>query len=279
MAPTKGVSLVIYAYGDDGADEKKKRVLAVSILAGYEDWWQELEDQWTVRCGGISFHATDCESDRDDYKNISHQENKATYRDLTGILAASKIGGIGIAIDLIAEREVFPNAPPIVYFKAFLQCLEHLANVAENLNEVCKVTYDIGEQNEFNAGSLYAWIRERDERFCRLLHPEVSFAPWRESARLQAADLLAFEAWKALDHTVSPIKRKRGSWELLRATDRFETLAYSKEWFESLKKEIECGRLEKKAGFNESDYMQWLEKHKQKPNVGNVISFLRSRND
>lgn len=275
MAPERGVCLVIYAYGDDGADEKKKRVVAVSIMAGYEEWWRELEDQWTVRCGGIPFHATDCESDQKSYKNIPHQENKATYRDLTGILAASRIGGLGIAIDLVAEKEVFPNAPPIAYHKAFIECLDRLTNVAENLSEVCEVTYDIGEENEYHAASLYAWLRERDERFCRFLHPKISFVPWRESARLQAADLLAFEAWKALDHTVGSVKRTRKSWEVLRATDRFETLAYSREWFEDLKTNLP--ELEKTVGFNEADYLQWLERSGIKHNMSNLISFVRSR--
>jgi hypothetical protein len=57
-----------------------------------------------VRCGGIPFHATDCESNRGDYRNIPNDENKAMYRDLTGILAASMVGGIGIAIDLTAQK-------------------------------------------------------------------------------------------------------------------------------------------------------------------------------
>ncbi|HUL35429.1 MAG TPA: hypothetical protein VL128_16200 [Candidatus Eisenbacteria bacterium] len=268
---------MIYAYGDDGSDERKKRVVAVSIIAGYEEWWQQLEDEWTIRCNGIPFHATDCESDKGDYKNIPHEENKATYRDLTGILAASRVGGLGIAIDLTAEKEVFPNAPPIAYYKAFLHCLEHLVNVAENINEVCEVTYDIGPENEYHAASLYAWLRENDDRFCRLMHPKISFAPWRESARLQAADLLAFEAWKALDHTVGPIRRERKSWDLLKATNRFEAIAYGKEWFEGLKNDLP--ELEKRVGFNESDYLQWLGQQDFKHNMSNLISFIRSRNN
>jgi hypothetical protein len=53
---------VIYVYGDDGADANKERVIAVSVIAGREEWWQSVEDQWVVRCGAIPFHATDCES-------------------------------------------------------------------------------------------------------------------------------------------------------------------------------------------------------------------------
>lgn len=101
---------MIYAYGDDGADEKRERVIAVAVVAGNEEWWQDIEDQWVVRCGGIPFHATDCESDHGDYKSTPHTENKAMYRDLTGILAASKVGGIGIAIDLTAQKKILPQS-------------------------------------------------------------------------------------------------------------------------------------------------------------------------
>ena len=270
---------MIYAYGDDGSDSKSERVMAVSIVAGFEEWWEEVEAQWTVRCGGIPFHATDCESDWNDYKDIPHEENKATYRDLTGILAASKVGGIGIGIDLLAQKKILPNAPPIAYFRAFTECLEKVANVAQNLNEVCEITYDIGQNNEYNAGQVYAWLRESDERLCRLLHPKISFVSWRDSARVQTADLLAFEAWKALDHTVGEVKRTRKSWEVLRATNRFETVAYSEDWFTDLKKNyLDTGELEKKVGFGESDYIQWLQKSNQHHNMSNLISFMRSKN-
>jgi hypothetical protein len=274
---------VVYAYGDDGSDEKCERVTAVSVIAGREDWWEEVESQWLVRCGGRSFHATDCESDQKDFapepgrEDETHQENKELYRDLTGILAASKVGGIAIAIDHVAERRIFPDAPPIAYHKAFVECLEGAANVAECFDDVCKVTYDISEQNEYNAGQLYAWLRERDERLCRRLHPELSFVHWKESARLQAADLLAFEAWKALDHAVGPVHRTRRSWQLLRATGRFETLSYSEEWFADLKTHVDSGDLEKVVGYSESNYKEWLIRNKRQHSMSNLFAFLRER--
>jgi hypothetical protein len=94
--------LVIYAYGDDGADAKQERVTAVSVIAGYEEWWQDLEAKWIPRCNGIPFHATDCESNQGDYRGIPVEQNKEMYRDLTTLLAQSKVGGIAIAIDLRA---------------------------------------------------------------------------------------------------------------------------------------------------------------------------------
>src|SRR5580693_860938 len=100
---------MIYVYGDDASDQRKERVIAVAAIAGYEDWWQQVEVDWTARCGGIPFHATDCESDSGDYKDIPHEQNKGMYRDLVGILATSRLGGIGLAYDLVASKKVFPG--------------------------------------------------------------------------------------------------------------------------------------------------------------------------
>jgi hypothetical protein len=268
---------VIYAYGDDGSDERKERVIAVSVIAGYEDWWEQVEADWSVRCGGIPFHATDCESDSGEYENTPHAQNKALYRDLVGILAASKLGGIGVAIDLTARKKVFPNGVAPDYYRAFQECLARVANVAENLGEVAEVTFDISTENEYNAGLLYSYMRGMDARLSKYLNPKISFVPWKESPRVQTADLLAFEAWKALDHTVGPKKRKRGSWETLRATRRFETLSYSEDWFRDLKNHIDSGELQKIVGFSESDYLRWLKETGRQHSTSNLIRFLGSR--
>jgi hypothetical protein len=266
--------LVIHVYGDDGADANKERVIAVAVIAGREEWWQTVEDQWIVRCGGIPFHATDCESNHGVYESIPHEETKAMYRDLTGILASSLVGGIGIAIDLTAQKKLIPGALPLAYYRAFLECVERAANVAENYGEIAKITFDISSENEHNAGLLYSWARDSEGRLRQWLAPEISFVRWRESARVQTADLLAFEAWKALDYAVGPVRRTRKSWELLRATGRFEVYSYSADWFRDLKKHLDSGGLEKIVGFNEADYKSWLKTTGCQHNLSNLFRFL-----
>jgi hypothetical protein len=268
---------MIYGYGDDGADQKRERVIAVSTIIGYEEWWQHVEADWIGRCRGIPFHATDCESDVGDYEGIPHQQNKAMYRDLVRILANSSLGGIGVAIDLVAKKNVFPNSIAPDYYRAFQECLVRAANVGENLGQIVKLTFDSSSETEYNAGLLYSFMRASDARLAEWLDSSISFLPWRESCRIQTADMLAYEAWKALDHTVGPQKRIRGSWETLRATHRFETLSYSTDWFLDLKKNIESGELEKTVGFKESDYIDWLRESGRKHNTTNLIQFLGSR--
>jgi hypothetical protein len=271
---------MVYAYGDDGADEKRERVLAVSVIAGSEDAWLELELRWKERCGDIPFHAKDCESDWEDFApsapelaDAKHKENKALYRDLTTMMVESKVGGIVVAIDLTARRKIFPDSPDISYYRALLECLARLTNLGENLGDVVKVTYDISTENKHNAELMYRTLRDAEPRLSKWLHPEISFVNWKDSSRVQTADLLAYEGWKALDHTIGPIKRIRQSWLALRASDRFETMSYSEDWFRDLKAHIDSGELGKIVGFSYSDYHQWLKEKKRHHDITNLILF------
>jgi hypothetical protein len=265
---------VVHVYGDDGADEKREKAISVAVVGGLEEMWQELEEKWIARCNGIPFHAKDCESDRGEYEGMPHELNKATYRDLTTLLAASRVGGIAIAIDIVAQRKIFPNALRIAYYRAFAETVERAASLAEYAGEVAELTFDISTENEYNARLIYSSIRESDARLARWLHPRISFVSARHSPRIQTADLLAYEAWKALDHTVGEVKRKRGSWMALRETKRFETISYTEEWFSDLRKHIQSGEAEKVAGFNEDCYKKWLLGRNRQHNLSNLFTFI-----
>ena len=265
---------MIYVYGDDGADEKQERVAAVSALGGTEEQWRMLEDKWISRCNGIPFHAKDCESDQGDYRGIPHDENKAMYRDLVAILANSGICGIAIAIDLSAQMRVFPNSPRISYYRAFEEVLQKTAAAAERVGNVAKLTFDISIDNEYNAAYLYNVILKGSQRLRDWLDPEISFVPAKKSARVQTGDMLAYEGWKVLDHTVGPIKRARKSWEALRNTGRFETFSYSTDWFNDLKKHIDSGELAERVGFESGAYREWLKKKGRQDNISNMFEFM-----
>src|SRR4051812_9188847 len=102
----KSVCRMLNVYGDESADGTKRRVFAVAGIVGAEQCWEQLEASWIIRTEGIPFHAKNCESDRGDYKNRPHAENKALYRDLALMLAASGLGGWAFVIDLAAQQRI-----------------------------------------------------------------------------------------------------------------------------------------------------------------------------
>jgi hypothetical protein len=188
------------------------------------------------------------------------------------------VGGIGIAIDLVAQQEILPGSLPLAYYRSFLEALSRVGYVAEQMGEIAKITFDISTENEYNASLLYSYMRNGDEKLAKWLHPKISFVQARHSHRVQTADLLAYEAWKALNHTVGPIKRERASWLALRNTNpqRFETFSYSTDWFTDLKKHLQSGEIPKQVGFNEDDYKKWLSDKRRQHNMSNLIMFIDS---
>ncbi len=270
---------MLYVYGDDGADEKSERVVSVAVVGGCEETWAELEPQWIGRCNGIPFHATDCESGHGDYEGIPHETNHAMYRDLVTLLVNSGVSGVGIAIDLVAQRKIFPASPNISHYRAFAETLVWVADLAENAGKVAEIVLDISAENKFNAHLIYSGIRGSESRYRNWLAPKMSFVRASECARVQAADLLAYESWKVMDHTVGQFKRNRASWAALRATGRFETRGYSEEWFFDLKRYLQSGQAEKIAGFNEAQYRKWLADQNRLNNLTNLFTFISLQNE
>jgi hypothetical protein len=267
--------MALLVYGDDSSDEKRERVCAVAVVVGTWRAWRLLEREWFERTNGIPFHAKDCESDHGGYRNIPHAENKALYKDLVTILANSHVCGIGVAVDLIAARQAFPNPriADVSYYRSFTRVMQAMKNVAKHSGELADITFDKRLDTEHNVGLLYSSARENQPEWTPHLAEKIAFETPRRQPRIQVADLLAYEAMKALDSYVGPVKRPtRKSWAALRATGRFETEAYSDEWFNDLKKSYP--ELVKKVGFGEHDYAKWLAERNRQHNMTNVIHFF-----
>ena len=263
---------MLYVYGDESADESRQRVFAVAGLIGPEEMWEHLEASWLVRTDGTPFHSNDCDSDQGDYAGRPHAENKALYRDLALMLAASGIGGWGFAIDLAAQRNAFPDAPDITFYKAFLEVLNAMRNCAIYNNETVKFTFDSRRESEHNAGELFRMFAEhpewRDHTF-----PEISFVTSRTSPRIQMADLFTRETMKAYDNRIGPNQRPaRKSWMAMYHTGRFHIDVISDGWFQSLKEQLP--QLQEKAGMSASDYALWLTRNGMQHNTTNLFRYL-----
>jgi hypothetical protein len=235
-------------------------VFAVAGIIGADETWDRLEAQWVARTGGVPFHANHCDSDQGDYASTSHSENKALYRDLAIMLAQSGLGGYGFAINLAAQRRIFPDGPDIAYYKCFIEVVGAMKTCAANNRETVKFSFDTRQESEHNAGILYGMFREapewKDHTFS-----ELSFLCSREHPKVQAADLFARETMKAADTAFGHNKREaRKSWLTLRETDRFHIEAIGAQWFENLKRQMPA--LDEVTGMSATDYREWLKKHR-----------------
>lgn len=263
---------MLSVFGDESADGTQQRVFAVAGVIGPEDAWAELEVKWVARNGPIPFHATDCESGYGAYRGMSKKEREALYQDLATFLAESGLGGWGFAIDLIAQRQIFPDAPDIAYYKGFTEVLQAMKNCAACNNETVRFTFDLRRESTYNSGELYRMYSEMPE-WQHITFPEISFVCSQKHPRVQIADLFAREAMKALDNKIGPVKRPmRKSWRALYDTGRFHIDAISIDWFESLKSQM--AELEEQTGMSHDNYLRWLKEHKLQDSITNMFRFM-----
>ena len=148
--------VMLRAYGDESMDEGKQRVCAVAAVTGTEDEWRAIQEKWIARNNGVPFHGKDCDINpgRGDYAGRSHEENKALYRDLAVMIGDSGLYGFGVAIDVAAQRKVFPDATEFTYFRAFLQVMEFLKSHAKEKAEIVEITFDARTETDHNAALL-----------------------------------------------------------------------------------------------------------------------------
>ena len=266
-------ALMLSVFGDETADESKQRVFAVGGVIGSEKIWKSIEDKWVSRTQGVPFHAVDCDSDRGDYSNTSHQENKALYRDVTTLVAESGLGGYAFLLDLIALRKVFPDAPNFAYYRCFVEVIDKMATCAVKNNETVKFCFDMNRETHYNAAYFYSMM-VKSPPLNRVLFGEISFICSKDSPRIQIGDLFTHEAMKALDNEIGPVKRKpRGSWMALRNSGRFHAEAVSDDWFNDLKRKM--GVLQAQTGMNEEGYRKWISQKNRQDNMSNKFEYMQ----
>lgn len=266
------MGIVLFVYGDESMDETKQRVCAVAGIIGTDEQWRALEWHWLSRNNGVPFHANDCDSDQGDYKSRPHWRNKALYRDLALMLADSGMAGFGQAIDLAAKAKVFPESEDLSYYTAFQRVILAMKNFAKHARDVADLTFDMRLESEHNAGLIYGVLRENEPDWAAHLASKISFEFAKDNPKIQAADLLAREAMKALDNAVGPQKRPiRKSWKALRETGNFDVDAFSTDWFEDMKRKLP--EAEKMLGMNRDSYRQWLRERNRQHSITNMFHY------
>jgi len=259
--------IVVDAFGDESADETQQRIFAVAAIAASDDEWKQLETAWLERTGPVRFHATDCESDRGDYKNFPHAENKALYRDLTHILGRSDAWGFGAAYDLASYRAIFPSVDQdTCYIRALLEVIGFFGRLSEQHfnKDVIRFTFDSREQSNYSAGKVYDLAVRDGENRC--LFDEITFASSTSSKRhvaLEMADLFAYETMKELDNRIGPVRRRRRrSLDALTERGHFGCDFFMREYFEDMDRKL--GQVSKRdPAFSWESYQEWLRKYKK----------------
>jgi uncharacterized protein DUF3800 len=264
---------MLKVFGDESADETQTRVFAVAGLVGHESDWSAVEGEWLRRTKGEVFHAADCE----------HHGNLELYKELTQILARSRVAGRAVALDLTAVREYFPGTPlDIGYYKCFIMVIQWLVdNVAAKMHESIEFTFDGRRHSEYNAKKFYeSMISMPDWANRSLMGATISFAS-RDNPRIQMADLVAREAMKDLDNQIGPtLRRRRKSITALFTDGHFNFGVIDRNYCASWRATKD--RLETEQGIGEKSLAAWLSMNGLTDNWANricYIGFLQARSN
>ena len=255
---------MLKVYCDESADGDQAHVFAMAGLVGKESDWLTIEEKWLGLTKGEVFHAADWE----------HQGKFDEYKSLTLVLAESSIGGRGVAVDLKAVHDSFPEIlADIGYYKCFLMVTGWIVeNVAVPLNEPIQFTFDRREQSRFNATKLYeSVVRKPDWAPAALMSESVQFDD-RQNPRIQMADLVAREAMKDLDRQVrSPERPRRRSIEALYTKGHFNFGVIDQQYCEGWRSDVKKSEREDGIGENLG---RWLQKRGLSDNMSNRIAYI-----
>ena len=261
------VAVLYNVFGDESTDEDHQRVYAVAGLIGSETDWDKTVEAWTARTGGLTFHAVDCETDQNEFAKFTHRENLALYKDLSKILAASRLMGYGCAMSLEDFDILFaPMMRNNGYYLCFRTVVLYMVQIGRTMiprpTEI-KFTFDHNEPIEVNAAKIYDFVVNMPGTdFGDYMSNEISFAV-RRNPRIQMADLVARETMKHFDNMLGPVKRiPRGSFLALQQTKRFAFEWYNKEYFHEMKRQAE--EIAKAQGHSRifQEYDEWRAAHK-----------------
>jgi hypothetical protein len=274
----KALKVIMYCtYGDESRDDTLNRVYAVAGVWGHQEDWDAIAGPWEDRLGGRTFHAADCEFGHREFSDLKSGEGKKIFRDLTELVANSKLFGIGTAINVAEYRETFPldfeDAPYLWGFGDVLHHVTELTSVALDKEQITEVTFDRNEPIEYNANAMYEWMRV-SKKLGRYLGDTLSFA-CRKTVGIQVADLFAREVMKNLDSRLSDSGRAtRLSFVRLRDTKRFIVTSLGKSDFESKKKELSKSSYRDDASLDA--YRRWLDANRLKDCLTNRIEHMKN---
>jgi len=274
----RGMVAVMYcAYGDESRDDTLQRVYAVAGVFGHQEDWDAIETPWKTRLNGRVLHAVDCEFGHREFSDLKPGEGRRIIRDLTTLLAESKLFGYGTAINVAEYKKSFPNdfedAPYLWGFGDVLLHVTELTSVALPREDTTEVIFDRNEPIEYNANALNEWTRV-SKKLGRFLADKLSFAS-RRTVGIQIADLFAREVMKNLDASLSGSGRlTRSSFRTLHETGRFRISNLGRDDFESKKQVLRNSKYRDSA--NVIAYRKWLDGNRLVDCLTNRIEHMKA---
>ncbi|MGB8028517.1 MAG: hypothetical protein WCF30_02530 [Terracidiphilus sp.] len=190
------------------------RVMTVGGWIGEEREWRRLENQWQ-RCidrqnssarqdQQISrFHAAEMNGYKEEFAHWDKPMSERFCGKLVNLLTRRQMGGICIGADMDAIKAVFPEDDPnrrdSVYALCIKQAMVEIGHIMQHFfpGDQVALIHDHGDWDE-QALAGYNKMVDDPQWISRKYFHSITPLTWRQSIGLQPADMLAYEAFKAL---------------------------------------------------------------------------------
>jgi hypothetical protein len=206
---------MIFAYFDDSADKRRERYFAAGGLVGGVQQWAECDIHWQYETRELSepFRSTECECGHGQFAKWDKAQRDLLMNRLVGVIRGYDLSAFASIVPVSEYRAVFPGADEFdPYYLAVAHTIINMAVIGERISRGVKLWFENGPQsrttfviyNELRA--VKTWTPAS-----RLQH--IDFGS-KQLAPLQAADLVAREAFKHIDNlgvrpTRKPVERMK----------------------------------------------------------------------
>ena len=212
-------------YLDESADAKKERIFVIAGWLGSVETWEQFIPKWHDRIsreGLRSFHMTDCEARRQEFKGWSVERKNDLVVDLINIINATEITGFASGVVMPDFKRIVANHPTMrrfayssdPYFLIFTKCAHDICGSISGLPASEEVAFVFDEQETIadKMVEYFRRIKHGTVMKCRRRLRSITFASRENEMPLQAADMLAYEVRKFKENSwVCPDRPERKS--------------------------------------------------------------------
>ncbi len=241
-AVNRPLMAMLVAYLDESSDEKKARAFAIGGFVAHDSEWERLELLWIDATHGLkAFHASDCETGHGEFseeKGWDHAKRAGLFKKLVSLINQHNLYGFASALLVEDFRAVYPEAHTShLYHLCFQHCILGIAKWAAAADEPVAFFFDQNREVSRQAQDVYnGYLNDLDFKERKYLE-SLTFASKEKFICLQAADLLAREAFKHVDNRYHYSHRKtRKPIERIGSTGRLSLEFWTKDSLQELKR-------------------------------------------
>jgi len=205
---------MLFSYFDDSSDERRKKYFAAGGLIGGEDQWFTFDLRWLDATRELKkpFRSTECECNHGQFKHWSKTKCNALMDKLVTVIRFYRLSGFASIVPIDEYRRVFPKSEEFdPYYLGVAHTIVNMGVIGYNIHHDVKLWFEDNPSTKPSTNRIYDGLKAVKGWNPATRLRGIDF-DGKELCPLQAADLVAREAFKHIDNlgirpTRIPVKR------------------------------------------------------------------------